>query len=125
MLYLTNNIFIILNLIIMSNTISICLQIIALILVSLGIIISFISLKIQLKLNLFTDYTKRYQEIMLHIPEEVFSEEGIDYDSEAGRNIILYMRAYFDLCSEEFYLSKGHINMKIWHEWESGIKSYF
>ena len=33
------------------------------------------------------------------------------------------MRAYFDLCSEEYYLyKKNDIDKNTWKEWESGIK---
>lgn len=36
------------------------------------------------------------------------------------------MRAYFDLCSEEYYLWKNkNVDEDTWKEWESGIKFTF
>ena len=73
----------------------------------------------QLQLNFFAEYTKRYQEIILRFPESV--------NQKNDRDITLrYMRAYFDLCSEEYFLwKKGHIDNDTWKEWESGIKYAF
>lgn len=82
----------------------------------------------QLQLNFFADYTKRYQEIILNFPESI-NESEFDIDSlqpEIRDNTLRYMRAYFDLCSEEYYLWKnGNIEDKTWKEWESGIKFAF
>jgi len=79
----------------------------------------------QLQLQFFADYTKRYQEIMLQFPESIndddFQLESLDPDRRD--RTLRYMRAYFDLCSEEYYLSKHeHIDGEAWKEWESGIK---
>jgi len=36
------------------------------------------------------------------------------------------MRAYFDLCSEEYYLwKKGNIDNDTWEEWKAGIEFAF
>jgi hypothetical protein len=82
----------------------------------------------QLQLNFFAEYTKRYQEIILNLPESI-NEKNFDFDklSDEERNHTLrYMRVYFDLCSEEYYLWKsGHIDDRTWQEWESGIKYAF
>jgi len=81
-----------------------------------------------LKLKFFSEYTKRYQEIMLHLPECVDNKE-VDFDKlDTATKIqtIRYMRAYFDLCSEEYYLQKNkYVDKKIWKEWESGIEYLF
>ena len=79
----------------------------------------------QLQLNFFAEYTKRYQEIVLNFPESINQKE-FDFEklTEEERNKTLrYMRVYFDLCSEEYFLwlSKD-ISKKVWNEWESGIK---
>ncbi len=82
----------------------------------------------QLQLNFFAEYTKRYQEIILNFPESI-DEVDFDFDklNEEERNKTLrYMRVYFDLCSEEYYLWKAkHIDDNTWKEWESGIKYAF
>ncbi len=37
-----------------------------------------------------------------------------------------YMRAYFDLCSEEYWLrQKGYIRTDFWKLWSSGMKVAF
>jgi len=86
------------------------------------------SFKKQLQLNFFADYTKIYQEITLNFPESI-NEEDFKIDSlekEVKNKTLRYMRAYFDLCSEEYFLwKKGNIDNATWKEWESGIKFAF
>jgi len=86
----------------------------------------------QLQLNVFTDYTKRYQEIMLNFPESInedkfeFDNLDKDTDTKIKEKTLRYMRAYFDLCSEEYFLhSQGKIGDNTWHEWKSGIEYAF
>lgn len=85
----------------------------------------------QMRLNFFADYTKRYQEIILNFPENInTSEFNFDLIKEDNKDLytktMRYMRTYFDLCSEEYFLNKdGKINKKVWAEWESGIKYTF
>lgn len=82
----------------------------------------------QLRLSFFADYTKRYQEIILNFPETInepnFSFDGLEKD--VRDKTIRYMRAYFDLCSEEFHLNqKLHIDEDVWKIWKSGIEFAF
>ncbi len=82
----------------------------------------------QLKLNFFANYTKRYQEIMLHLPFSIYNEDFNfnDLKADEKEQILKYMRAYFDLCSEEYHLWKnGNINKDVWEEWKSGIDFAF
>lgn len=82
----------------------------------------------QLQLNFFSEYTKRYQEIMLNLPESV-NRENFDYDvlsPEIKDKTLRYMRAYFDLCSEEYFLKrKKHIDDETWKEWKTGMEFAF
>ena len=84
--------------------------------------------KKQLQLNFFADYTKRYQEIILNFPENI-NEDDFDFESldkETRDRTKRYMRAYFDLCSEEYFLWKNkNIDEKTWKEWKSGIEYAF
>jgi len=85
-------------------------------------------LKRQLKLNFFSEYTKRYQEIILHFPENInstdFSFEKLD--SKVKDGTMRYMRVYFDLCGEEYNLNQEeYIEKAIWNYWEDGMKSAF
>ena len=86
------------------------------------------SFRKQLQLTFFADYTKRYQEIVLNFPESI-NEQGFSYESlspEVKDKTLRYMRAYFDLCSEEYYLHrKNHIDNETWQEWETGMKFAF
>lgn len=108
------------------------MQIIALIVSTIAMIITGVALwftissfKKQLQLNFFSDYTKRYQEIILNFPDSIHDKDfNLNELDELNRDrTIRYMRAYFDLCSEEYYLkTQGHIDIDTWQEWEAGIK---
>ena len=64
----------------------------------------------QNRFNLFVEYTHRYQDIILNL-----------YSNPEKREE--YMRLYFDLCSEEFYLHKeGMIDDYIWDLWVDGMR---
>jgi hypothetical protein len=82
----------------------------------------------QLRLNFFAEYTKRYQEIFLNFPGNI-NEENFrfeDLGTKEKDTTLRYLRAYFDLCSEEYFLWKNkNIEDKTWKEWESGIKNAF
>ncbi|MDM8350885.1 hypothetical protein P8H27_18580 [Pseudomonas sp. sp1636] len=86
------------------------------------------SFKKQLQLQFFADYTKRYQEIMLNFPEQI-NEEKFSIESltpEVKDKTLRYMRAYFDLCSEEYFLWKNkNLDNTTWKEWESGMRFAF
>jgi len=105
--------------------IAIAVSILTLVLTGVALWVTISQFKKQLELQIFADYTKRYQEITLHFPEAVnqpqFRISGLL--SEQRDRTLRYMRAYFDLCSEEYYLwKKGHIDAETWREWETGIK---
>lgn len=71
------------------------------------------------KTLLFCDYTRRYQEIILAMPESLTDETARSTD----RDVIRHMRLYFDLCSEEFYLhDKGYFPEDIWKFWVAGLR---
>ena len=77
-----------------------------------------------MKLSLLSDYTKRYQEIILNFPEDI-NRDDFNYEmhsSEVKEKTMRYMRAYIDLCSEEYNLYKNKfIDEEIWKNWESGM----
>lgn len=96
-----------------------------------GVIWQTVLTRQQIKLSFFADYTRRYQEIILHFPENInckdFSFDKLKVeDIETYNTTLRYMRAYFDLSSEEHYLASiGKIDSKIWNEWSDGIKFTF
>ena len=70
------------------------------------------------KFRFFAEYTKRYQDLILNMPEK------IDTSSVFNKDVNVYMRLYFDLCSEEFYLhSQGVIDDNVWQLWTEGIQT--
>lgn len=85
-------------------------------------------IKIQnelMKKQFFSEYTKRYQDIILNFPENI-NDNDFTYDKlddQTRNKTMRYMRVYFDLCSEEFFLQKNNdIDEKVWKEWKEGIK---
>jgi len=78
----------------------------------------------QSKMQTFLVYTQRYQDILLNLPSGI---EASDFDMADGvedKEVFLrYLRAYFDLCSEQFYLhEKGFIDDKVWALWQGGMR---
>ena len=82
----------------------------------------------QVKLQNFIEYTKRYQEIILNFPENI-NEQDFKFDIlllEIKDKTMRYMRAYFDLCFEEFTLhEKEFIDNDFWQIWKGGMEKAF
>ena len=83
----------------------------------------------QLKLQNFIEYTRRYQEIVLNFPENInrndFVLDNIDPE-EIKNKTMRYMRAYIDLCFEEYTLhKKGFIDSDLWSIWKGGMETAF
>ena len=79
----------------------------------------------QQKLDFFARYTERYQHIIEQLPEYVYADDE-KMTEEDYQKILPIVRAYFDLCSEEFYLHKQHhLSKNVWKEWEAGMVSMF
>lgn len=50
--------------------------------------------------------------------------DNLDTSSIDNKNVDTFMRLYFNLCSEEYYLhSKGVIDDRVWELWTKGIKT--
>lgn len=80
----------------------------------------------QLFLQHFSDYTKRYQEIVLEFPESI-NEQSFDLANDPKHDYVMrQMRAYADLCFEEWFLhSNFSIHPKIWATWNDGMDTAF
>lgn len=94
-----------------------------------GLIIQSRSTRKQVKLQNFIEYTKRYQEIVLNFPESInqddFQLESIKLE-ETKNKTMRYMRAYIDLCFEEYMLhEKGFIDDDLWSIWKGGMETAF
>jgi len=82
----------------------------------------------QAKMQNFSTYTERYQTIMLHFPIDVESSDfHLDSLPEEDKETLLrWFRAYFDLCSEEYYLmQQGCLEKKVWRLWNGGMRDAF
>jgi hypothetical protein len=82
--------------------------------------------KEQLSLQHFADYTKRYQEIIVHFPEDI-NEAAFDLRNRRDDydRTMRYMRAYFDLCFEEWYMRTRLDDPGLWSVWSGGMKAAF
>jgi hypothetical protein len=97
----------------------------------LGVLVAVVALWIQLgKLNQqlmlqhFTDYTKRYQEIILQFPEDINKASFVLASHPDYARTMRQMRAYFDLCFEEWYLNQHKlINKDVWDVWKNGMEA--
>lgn len=99
------------------ETASLIAQIVLAVLYGIGIWLAYVNANRQSRNDFFAEYTKRYHDIILAMPDEVF--EGT---AEPKGKTLKYMQLYFDLCSEEYQLrQKGIIPKDIWDNWVEGM----
>jgi hypothetical protein len=82
----------------------------------------------QVKLQNFIEYTKRYQEIILNFPENINDADFTfgSMETNIKNKTMRYMRAYFDLCFEEYILhEKKFIDDELWSIWKGGMEVAF
>jgi hypothetical protein len=91
-----------------------------------AIVVTLRGLHDQLWLQTFSEYTRRYGEIARQLPSEArrpgarFIFDDLPAD-EQGR-VLNVARAYFNLCSEEYFLhSRGRIDDETWSIWRAGM----
>lgn len=114
------------------------MELAAIIVTGLGVLIALIFsiyqsclMNRQMKVSLFADYTKRYQEIRLNLPKNISDKDFelaklANDHPEQHEATMRYMIIYFDLCSEEYFLNQSkYLDKKVWLEWEKGIKYTF
>lgn len=102
------------------------ITIISIIIASIALICQINGMRKQITIRNFADYTKRYQAIILNFPEEV-NEPDFNLKAHTDyKKTMRYMRAYFDLCYEEYYLhQRNFIDKKIWNIWCAGMQFAF
>lgn len=97
----------------------------------IGILFAYRSLRSQIdiqnnqqKIEIFSEYTKRYQEIIVDFPENI-NEQGFELLSlkkEDYDKLMRKMRQYFDLSFEEWYLNNGGLlDSRFWNLWSGGM----
>ena len=78
----------------------------------------------QARMQNFAEYTRRYQQIGLNFPEDINAENFSLQGHKNYSRVMRYMRAYYDLCFEEWYLHReGLIESKFWTVWIEGIET--
>lgn len=76
----------------------------------------------QTRLQNFAEYTRRYQQIVLNFPEDINAKDFSLVGRSDYSDVMRHMRAYYDLCFEEWYLhDKKLIGDDFWKVWHDGI----
>ena len=71
------------------------------------------------RINIFAEYTKRYQDIILSMPHEIYNNN----EDTSNPLVLKYMMLYFNLCSEEFYLrQEKFVPSDVWDKWVEGMR---
>jgi len=74
--------------------------------------------RMQNHLQMFAEYTKRYESIIMNMPETIYKDKDTSSDEA-----IRYMQLYFNLCSEEYDLwNKQAITEDVWQKWFTGMQ---
>jgi len=97
---------------------------------ALAVVVAVRGVRDQLWLQTFSEYTRRYSEIVKVLPSESRDPEGafdVKQLSTADRGVLENAaRAYINLCSEEFYLhGRGLIDKETWRIWRLSMEDVF
>jgi hypothetical protein len=85
-----------------------------------AVVYSLIVLRNQLRLQVFLEYTRRFDEI--EFPEGAFVEPWPRLTKKRARKAERAFRKYFDLCSQEWWLHQsGKIESRVWEVWARGM----
>jgi len=85
-----------------------------------AVIYSLVVLRNQLRLQVFLEYTRRFDEIKF--PDGSFTSRWVDLDPKRARKSQRAFRKYFDLCSQEWWLHHtGKIENRVWDVWARGM----
>ena len=95
-----------------------------------AVVVSLKSLRDQLWLQVFTDFTRRYADIVATLPSESRRPDGAfrlnDLSDERRFEIENAARAYLNLCSEEHYLYlRKRIDRETWAIWRKEMEDVF
>ena len=72
----------------------------------------------QSRMSLFAEYTRRYQDIIIRMPESVY----LGHFDTKNTEVVGFMRLYFDLCSEEYWLNEEKmLPERTWDIWVEGM----
>lgn len=72
----------------------------------------------QRKLQMYAEYTRRYEDLFRNMPDDIYNGTAV-IDDRAKK----HMRFYFNLCNEEYHLWKeGFVKDKVWKLWVEGMQ---
>src|SRR5262245_39010385 len=75
-----------------------------------------------LKLQQFSEYTRRYQQIVINFPGDIYDSTFVLTGRGDYKQTMMSMRAYFDLCFEEWYLSNRRlVDKNTWRIWRHAM----
>ena len=76
----------------------------------------------QMNAQLFLEFTKRYDEVMIPLRSAGIHADLASEDSTDNADFDQVLLRYLNLCSEEFYLYRNHfMSKRIWRIWEAEI----
>lgn len=107
-------------------SISDVISVLALTLSVVSIFIQRTDVKKQLIVANFSEYTRRYQELVKSFPSSVLRENFslMDLSEEEREQVLRCMLMYFDLCYEEYFLHQANlIDPRLWKVWKDGIRT--
>ncbi len=82
----------------------------------------------QFRILFFIDYTKRYHGIFINLPLDIYSDtyDITSLEESIREDVYRWIRAYFDLCSEEHYMyTRKLVDNSVWELWKGGMQSAF
>lgn len=113
------------------HNISFSIDILTATITAVGILLAYKGLKSQLdfhnkqlKVEIFSDYSTRYQNIIADFPEGINAQSFVlkELEEDVYSKTMRKMRQYFDLCFEEWFLnSKGLLEPSFWELWSGGM----
>jgi hypothetical protein len=97
---------------------------------AVAILLSLRGVRNQLWLHTFSEYTRRYAEVVVELPPAARNPR-VEFDLmklDAGERerLLNVVRSYLNLCSEEHYLHDKHrIDHQTWGIWTTGMEDMF
>lgn len=97
-------------------------------LTAIAVYVTLKGLRDQLWLQTFTEYTRRYNELMDELPEaaRLAAPQWQEHQLTQGEGLALdrAFRRYMHLCSEEYFLHlRGRIDRQTWDIWRDGMQT--
>ena len=74
------------------------------------------------QLQFYAYFWKKYDRILESLPISIFDEDFRLEDAKDPDTLMVSLRSYFDLCTQEFFMhQQGLIEEVIWENWSRGL----